>query len=101
MNTSSRRRFVKSAALASLALANLRWAPALHAAQKSGLKLGIQLYSLRGYKEASVALKHAKDLGLSKWSFTAASSRWTPRQKRSRPSRKKWPTWDDHFSPRR
>lgn len=69
MNTSLRRQFVKSAALASVALAGLRWSPMLQAAQKSGLKLGIQLYSLRGYKDASIALKHAKDLGFEQVEF--------------------------------
>lgn len=69
MNTSLRRQFVKSAALASVALAGLRWSPMVQAAQKSGLKLGIQLYSLRGYKDASIALKHAKDLGFEQVEF--------------------------------
>ncbi len=65
----SRRQFVQSAALASVAAASLRWSPWLQAAQKSGLKLGIQLYSLRGYKDASVALKHAKELGFEQVEF--------------------------------
>ncbi len=65
----SRRQFVKTTALASLTAASLRWAPVLEAAQKSNLKLGIQLYSLRGYKDASVALKHAKDLGFEQVEF--------------------------------
>ena len=68
MNT-SRRQFVTTAALASLSAAALRWTPTLQAAQKSGLKLGIQLYSLRGYKDTSVALKHAKDLGFDQVEF--------------------------------
>lgn len=39
------------------------------AAEKGGLKLGIQLYSLRGYKDPVVALKHAKDLGFEQVEF--------------------------------
>lgn len=69
MITSSRRQFVKTAAMTAVGAAALRWAPALEAAQKSGLKLGIQLYSLRGYKDASIALKHAKDLGFEQVEF--------------------------------
>ena len=69
MITSSRRQFVKAAALSAVGAAALRWTPALAAAQKSGLKLGIQLYSLRGYKDASIALKHAKDLGFEQVEF--------------------------------
>lgn len=69
MISSSRRQFVKTATLASLSAAALRWAPVLEAAQKNHLKLGIQLYSLRGYKEASVALKHAKELGFEQVEF--------------------------------
>ena len=69
MINSSRRQFVQFAALTAVGAAALRWAPALAAAQKSGLKLGIQLYSLRGYKDASIALKHAKDLGFEQVEF--------------------------------
>ncbi len=69
MSPTSRRNFVKSTAIAAAAVASMRYSPVLQAAQKSGLKLGIQLYSLRGYKEASVALKHAKDLGFEQVEF--------------------------------
>ena len=69
MINSSRRQFVQLAALSAVGAATLRWAPALAAAQKSGLKLGIQLYSLRGYKDASIALKHAKELGFEQVEF--------------------------------
>lgn len=64
---SSRREFLQwslAAAVASTAGANLAQAaddPYL------GLKIGIQSYSLRGFKEAKVALEHTKKLGLKFW----------------------------------
>lgn len=66
---SVRRQFLKTTSLAVAAAASLRLAPLAMAADKSRLKLGIQLYSLRGYKEAAVALQHAKDLGFEQVEF--------------------------------
>lgn len=68
-NASGRRQFLKTASLAAVAASTLRWAPLVSAADKNGLKLGIQLYSLRGYKDVSVALKHAKELGFEQVEF--------------------------------
>jgi inosose dehydratase len=64
-----RRRFLKTTGLAVAAVSTLRFAYPSIAADKSGLKLGIQLYSLRGYKEAAVALRHAKELGFEQVEF--------------------------------
>lgn len=69
MNSAPRRQFVKTVSMAAVAAASLRWSNVVQAAQKSGLKLGIQLYSLRGYKDASIALKHAKELGFEQVEF--------------------------------
>lgn len=69
VDISNRRRFIKSASLAVAVASTLRFSPLSCAADKSGLKLGIQLYSLRGYKDAAVALKHAKDLGFEQVEF--------------------------------
>lgn len=66
---SVRRQFLKSSSLAIVAAASLRLAPQVLAADKSRLKLGIQLYSLRGYKDPAVALKHAKELGFEQVEF--------------------------------
>jgi inosose dehydratase len=65
----ARRSFLKTTAAAAAALSGAGLAGWAAAADKSGLKLGIQLYSLRGYKEASVALKHAKELGFEQVEF--------------------------------
>ena len=64
-----RRAFLASTSAALAAAMTCRLSPFAAAADKSGLKLGIQLYSLRGYKDASVALKHAKDLGFEQVEF--------------------------------
>lgn len=69
MHSATRRQFVTSLGIAAAGAATLRWTNILAAAQKSNLKLGIQLYSLRGYKDASVALKHAKELGFEQVEF--------------------------------
>lgn len=69
MHLSTRRQFVTTLGIAAAGATTLRWTSWLQAAQKSGLKLGIQLYSLRGYKDASVALKHAKELGFEQVEF--------------------------------
>lgn len=64
-----RRAFLASTSAAVAAVMTCRLSSFATAADKSGLKLGIQLYSLRGYKEASVALKHAKELGFDQVEF--------------------------------
>lgn len=64
-----RRGFLKYSAIAAGAISSARLAPPSWAAAKNSLKLGIQLYSLRGYKEAAVALKHAKALGFEQVEF--------------------------------
>ncbi|MCC6509420.1 MAG: sugar phosphate isomerase/epimerase [Pirellulaceae bacterium] len=72
MVTGSRRQFLKTTALSTAAAAAVAgWSlpNVALAADKSGLKLGIQLYSLRGYKDVTVALKHAKDLGFEQVEF--------------------------------
>lgn len=66
---SDRRSFLTSSSVALAAVATCRWSPFAAAADKSGLKLGIQLYSLRGYKDPAVALKHAKELGFEQVEF--------------------------------
>lgn len=66
----SRRQFLT--ATGSLAFAGAmatRFPSIIQAAAKSQLKLGIQLYSLRGYKDVNVALQHAKDLGFDQVEF--------------------------------
>ena len=64
-----RRRFLQNSTLAvGMATVAGSWASAALAA-KSSLKLGIQLYSLRGYKDPAVALKHAKELGFEQVEF--------------------------------
>ncbi len=68
--SANRRRFLKSASLAVAAsTVHLQLGSLARAAAKSNLKLGIQLYSLRGYKDPIVALKHAKDLGFEQVEF--------------------------------
>jgi sugar phosphate isomerase/epimerase len=64
-----RRSFLTCASVAFAAAATCRFSLFAAAADKSGLKLGIQLYSLRGYKDPAVALKHAKDLGFEQVEF--------------------------------
>jgi inosose dehydratase len=66
----SRRRFLaaSTAAVAAGGLA-LQAGPAAWAAAGTKLKLGIQLYSLRGYQDVHVALQHAKDLGFEQVEF--------------------------------
>lgn len=66
---SNRRTFLASASVAMAAAATCRFAPSAVAADKNRLKLGIQLYSLRGYKDPAVALKHAKELGFEQVEF--------------------------------
>lgn len=66
---SVRRQFLKTTSLAVAAAAALRLGGPAMAADKSRLKLGIQLYSLRGYKDPAVALKHAKELGFEQVEF--------------------------------
>lgn len=64
-----RREFLKSAALAAGAVS--LGAPLLRGAEGkdpyAGLKMGIQSYSLRGYKDPKVALEHTKAFGLKYW----------------------------------
>ena len=64
-----RRTFLASTSVAAAAAATYQFSPVALAAGKNTLKLGIQLYSLRGYKDRAVALKHAKDLGFEQVEF--------------------------------
>jgi phosphosulfolactate synthase (CoM biosynthesis protein A) len=52
-------------------------------------KLGIQLYSLRGYKREE-ALQHAKDLGFEQVEFYSGMLA----MKKSPPQRSNWRVWD-------
>ena len=61
----TRRQFLATASLAATTAVLPR---SLRAAQASGFKLGIQLYSLRGY-DVDTALKHAADLGFDQVEF--------------------------------
>ncbi len=69
MYSPQRRQFLQTSAAAAALLASSRLSPWAVAAAKHNLKLGIQLYSLRGYKDPVVAIKHAKDLGFEQVEF--------------------------------
>jgi sugar phosphate isomerase/epimerase len=65
----SRRDFLATSVVAGGTLA-LGAAPALAAKEKDpygGFKMGVQSYSLRGFKDPRVALKHTQTLGLKYW----------------------------------
>jgi inosose dehydratase len=69
MNHLSRRHFVAFSSVGLASLAHSRWAVDVHAeAAKTGMKLGIQLFSLRNYS-VDDALRHAKELGFEQVEF--------------------------------
>ena len=65
MNTLNRRRFLTSSSIGLMGVAMSR---SVLAAKDAGYRLGIQLYSLRGYN-VDDALKHAADLGFEQVEF--------------------------------
>ena len=66
----NRRRFTVLASATAAMAGAVKFAPILQAAAKHHLKLGIQLYSLRGYEnDIDTALRHAKDLGFEQVEF--------------------------------
>jgi inosose dehydratase len=67
---SSRRNFLQStgALLAATSIpSSLVWGADEAADPYGGFKMGIQSYSLRGYKEVEAALQHTQELGLQYW----------------------------------
>ncbi len=68
--TINRRRFTALASATAIVAGAAKFAPTLQAAGKHSLRLGIQLYSLRGFeKNLDTALRHAKDLGFEQVEF--------------------------------
>lgn len=68
MSLSNRRRFLKTTSVIAAGVALGAMPRAAWAAEATGPKLGIQLYSLRGYK-LDEALKHASDMGFEQVEF--------------------------------
>ncbi len=66
MNTLSRRRWIATTSAACAATSF--FSSAVLAAESARMKLGIQMYSLRGY-DADTALRHAKELGFEQVEF--------------------------------